>query len=143
MVRDPIPSAGEFHDPEHRARLQAEARALGITPAFIAELVAAFYARVRRDPLIGPVFETAITGDWDPHLQRMARFWESVMLHAGSYQGRPRQTHARLPDLTHAHFLRWLELFDETLAALGTSPEAAARFRARARMMARALGPAA
>lgn len=37
-------------------------------------LVEAFYQRGRRDPLLGPVFESRIAGRWDEHLERMARF---------------------------------------------------------------------
>jgi hemoglobin len=32
----------------------------GITEAMIRDLVHAFYARVRRDPLIGPIFNAAV-----------------------------------------------------------------------------------
>jgi len=39
----------------------------GITEPAIATLVSRFYGKARRDPTIGPLFETAVD-DWDEHL---------------------------------------------------------------------------
>ena len=38
-------------------------------------LVDSFYESVRRDPLLGPIFEETIA-DWGAHLPTMYRFWE-------------------------------------------------------------------
>ncbi len=58
----------------------------------IHDLVHAFYADVRRDPLIGPIFERQIE-NWDEHLEKLIAFWSSVTLMTGSLQrpadGRP------------------------------------------------------
>lgn len=48
----------------------------------IAAVVDEFYGRVRRDPMLGPVFNGAIA-DWDEHLQKLAGFWSAVMLRSG------------------------------------------------------------
>ena len=40
------------------------------------DLVHRFYAKVRADPVLGPVFASRIE-DWGPHLERMAAFWSS------------------------------------------------------------------
>jgi hemoglobin len=53
-----------------------------ITESEIAALVSQFYARARRDPTIGPVFEAAVD-DWDEHLAKLCDFWSSVMLTTG------------------------------------------------------------
>ena len=37
----------------------------------IKELVDLFYEKVRMDPLIGPIFEEKIKGNWDKHLEKM------------------------------------------------------------------------
>ena len=80
-------------------------------------LVHAFYAKVRQDPLIGPVFNGAIA-NWDEHLNKLQAFWSSVMLGSGRYQGRPMPAHIK-----HAHvisrlsFQRWLLLWGETTDA--------------------------
>ena len=49
----------------------------GIDEAMIESLVRTFYARVRHDPLIGPVFESKVQ-DWDAHIGRLCTFWSSV-----------------------------------------------------------------
>ena len=40
----------------------------------ISELVHAFYADVRQDALLGPVFDEALNGQWDEHLHRLVDF---------------------------------------------------------------------
>ena len=101
-----------------------------ITEDSIAALVDAFYARVRRDPELGPVFEAAVE-DWPEHLATLTDFWSSVMLSSGRYHGRPMQVHARLSSLRPEMFERWLALWDQTVGERFT-PEAAALFTAKA-----------
>lgn len=84
----------------------------GIDEAMIDALVEGFYARVREDGLIGPIFAARIK-DWGPHLAQMKLFWSSVALSTGVYQGRPMPKHLPLP-IDARHFDRWLELFRET-----------------------------
>lgn len=67
-----------------------------IDEALIERLVNAFYARVRRDPRLGPIFEQNLSADWPTHLGRMCRFWSSVILKTGRYKGRPVPAHLRL-----------------------------------------------
>ena len=45
----------------------------------IAMLVDRFYAKVRSDERLGPVFNAAI-GDWPAHLAKLSDFWSSAML---------------------------------------------------------------
>jgi len=80
----------------------------------IRQLVDAFYARVRREPELGPVFETAIPGDWQPHLEKMYAFWSSVMLTSGRYKGNPVMKHLAVAGMRPELFATWLKLFDET-----------------------------
>lgn len=80
--------------------------------AAITRLVHAFYARARRDWLLGPVFERAVD-DWDAHLATLVRFWCSVLLRAGTYRGNPMAAHRPL-GLDDPHFARWLALWDMT-----------------------------
>jgi len=84
-------------------------------------LVDGFYARVRQDPELGPVFADAIA-DWDEHLQRLTDFWSSLMLGSGRYRGHPASAHlAHAARITPALFQRWLALrrlsSDESLPA--------------------------
>ncbi len=84
----------------------------------IRQLVDGFYAKVRRDPQLAPIFLRAIPGDWGPHLNKMYAFWSSVMLTSGRYKGNPVMKHLALPGVQPPLFERWLELFNQTSAEL-------------------------
>ena len=107
-----------------------------IDEAMIDRLVEGFYARVRVDSLIGPVFAERIE-DWSPHLEQMKLFWSSVALMSGAYHGRPMPKHLPLP-VDARHFDRWLELFEATARDL-CPPAAADHFIERARRIAESL----
>ena len=80
--------------------------------AAIARLVDRFYERVRRDPGLGPVFNTAVH-DWDAHKTTLVDFWCSVALRAQRYRGNPMAAHRGHP--IHAeHFTTWLALWERT-----------------------------
>lgn len=103
-------------------------RAAGVVrEADIARLVGGFYALVRRDDLLGPIFARHIgprPEDWSAHLPRMEAFWSTVVLHSGRYAGRPMEAHRALAGageaLTQPHFERWLGLWRQAVA--GTIP---------------------
>ncbi|HEX3407901.1 MAG TPA: group III truncated hemoglobin [Caulobacteraceae bacterium] len=111
-------------------------RETGIDEAMIARLVHAFYADVRADPLLAPIF-AAIVEDWAPHLEQMCAFWSSVVLMTGRYHGRPMDKHLPLP-VDATHFDRWLTLF-EAAANRECPPAAAVLFVERARRIAESL----
>ncbi|NOJ41360.1 group III truncated hemoglobin [Bradyrhizobium australiense] len=123
--------------PERRERLTAEImERTGIDEAMIERLVRAFYARVREDAVLGPIFDARIS-DWEPHLARMCAFWSSVALMTGRYHGTPMAKHLPLP-IDAAHFDRWLALFEATAREI--CPTAAeAHFVERARRIAASL----
>src|SRR5258708_8503803 len=92
---------------ERREKITAEITArTGITEAMIERLVRGFYAKVRADAVLAPIFEAQI-GDWEPHLQQMCPFWSSVALMSGRYHGSPMVKHLPLP-VDADHFDRWL-----------------------------------
>jgi len=95
-----------------------------ITEEEISTLVDRFYAKVRRDPEIGPIFNEKIQ-DWPAHLALLKNFWSTVMLTTGRYKGDPMMTHLQLP-LEPNHFSRWLELFAETAKQILPPEHAAA-----------------
>jgi hemoglobin len=112
-----------------------------ITEADIALLVDRFYARVRTDPALAPVFHAVIGEDaaaWTAHLEKLRRFWSAVMLRSGAYRGDPFTAHLRQPGLTPALFEQWLALFDATCRE-SFPPEAAQAFSERAHRIARSL----
>jgi hemoglobin len=123
--------------PERRAEITAEIAAnTGITEAMIEQLVRAFYAKVRADEVLGPIFDARIK-DWEPHLEQMFAFWSSVALMTGRYHGTPMVKHMRLP-VDAAHFDRWLALFDKTAREV-CPPRAVEHFMERARRIASSL----
>lgn len=107
-----------------------------ITEPAIASLVNSFYAKARRDPVIGPVFNAAVE-DWDEHLDKLQGFWSSVMLTSGRYKGNPMAAHLKQP-IQREFFDRWLLLWQETAAEL-FAPAVAAQFGDRAERIAESL----
>tara|TARA_R110002072_G_scaffold87129_3_gene196594 strand:- start:5365 stop:5757 length:393 start_codon:yes stop_codon:yes gene_type:complete len=80
----------------------------------IATLVHRFYERVQHEPLLGPVFAQHIADEeWPEHLDKMVRFWSTILRGTNRYTGNPMIVHSNVPALTAAHFTRWLELFRE------------------------------
>ena len=109
--------------PERRERITAGImERTGIDEPMIERLVHGFYAKVRADAVLGPIFDVRIK-DWEPHLAQMCAFWSSVALMSGRYHGTPMAKHMPLP-VDADHFDRWLTLFEET--ALEVCPPAAA-----------------
>lgn len=92
-------------------------------------LVNEFYSRVQKDPVIGGIFMGVIK-DWPVHLEKMYRFWQTVLLEEHTYNGSPFPPHAKMP-LEKKHFDRWLELWHTTVTENFDGPTAdEARWRA-------------
>ena len=101
-------------------------------------LVDTFYARVRQDELIGPIFERAIV-DWPEHLDKLQSFWSSVMLTSGRYKGRPLPAHIKHADAIDARaFGRWLAIWKDTTEEL-LDPASAAALQEKAGRIAESL----
>ncbi|RWP16363.1 group III truncated hemoglobin [Mesorhizobium sp.] len=127
-------------DPIDKARPVAEQPLTnaGVDRDSIGVLVREFYARLRGNERLGPIFAREISGNWEPHLEKMTDFWCSVILKSGDYQGRPVPAHLKLKDVTEADFDIWLGIFGETAAEL-FAPETAAVFLDRAERIAGSL----
>ena len=112
---------------------------VGVTETMITTLVEAFYAKGRKDPVLGPIFNRVIPeADWPGHLEKLAAFWSSVTLMTGRFKGAPMPAHTRIADIRPTHFARWLHIFRET--ALEVCPaEAAALFIVKSEMIAQSL----
>jgi hemoglobin len=101
---------------------------VGLDEAMIRAVVDRFYADVRRDSLIGPVFNRIIAPEaWPHHLDLIADFWSSMLLGTGRYGGRPMPKHMAIPELADPHFMRWLALFRRTVGEI-CPPDIAALF---------------
>jgi hemoglobin len=93
-------------------------------------LVDSFYDKVKADKLLGPVFNERIKDRWPEHLEKMYRFWQTVLLGDHTYYGSPFPPHAQLP-VSHEHFVKWMELFTATADDLFVGEKAAeAKWRA-------------
>jgi len=83
------------------------------------QLVERFYAQVRTDARLGPIFEAAVGEQgWPAHLATLKDFWAGVLQGAGRYKGSPMAVHARLPQLSEDLFSPWLALFHATCGEL-------------------------
>ncbi len=77
-------------------------------------MVDEFYGRVKQNPLIGPIFIGVIKDNWPAHLEKLYRFWQTVLLSEPTYSGSPFKPHAHLP-VSKKHFDVWLGLFNQTV----------------------------
>lgn len=85
-----------------------------ISHAQIEAVVGAFYAKVRADATLGPVFAVHVS-DWDAHVDKIARFWRNAILQERVYDGNPMQKHRAAGNVEAKDFDHWLALFDATL----------------------------
>lgn len=101
-------------------------------------LVDAFYAKVRTDEELGPIFNGAVD-DWPKHLESLTDFWSSVMLGDGRYKGQPVPAHMKHRDrMTPELFERWLGIWARTTDEL-MEPAAAHALQEKARRIAQSL----
>lgn len=85
-----------------------------LNAADIKKIVDNFYGKVRTDGLLAPIFNERIKDRWPQHLEKMYSFWRTVLFAEDAYNGSLFSPHAQLP-IEHAHFMRWLELFNQTI----------------------------
>lgn len=121
-----------------RAAKKQAAEDIGVTADYIDRLVDTFYGSIRKDELLGPIFDERIA-DWPAHLARMKAFWRSVLHNSGEFSGNPMIKHIAIPGLEERHFAHWLELFYATLRELEGDGAATELVGTRARMIADSL----
>ena len=80
----------------------------------IKKLVNIFYDKIRLNDLLGPVFNHVIKDNWPEHLEKMVRFWQTILLYEHTYSGTPFPPHAKLP-IEKIHFETWVALFQNTV----------------------------
>lgn len=130
-------NAHQFALDARKAKL-SEALSIGIDADYISSFVDRFYARVRDDELLGPIFAEHIS-DWPAHLEQMKRFWRSVLHNSGEFNGSPMRKHVAIGELGDQHFSRWLCLFRDTLREGEVHGEATDLVATKARIIAESL----
>jgi len=78
--------------------------------AVLQELLRHFYADVRQDAVLGPIFNAHIH-DWPAHLETIGSFWARQLGAASNYPGGFAAAHLPL-GLQPEHFVRWLGLWE-------------------------------
>tara|TARA_R110002051_G_scaffold99857_1_gene170236 strand:+ start:43817 stop:44206 length:390 start_codon:yes stop_codon:yes gene_type:complete len=88
----------------------------------VGQLVRSFYAKVRVDEVLGPIFNGIIT-DWESHLELLTDFWDTQLFLKRKYYGNPIQAHNEVDEkmnhsTTPEHFGLWLNLWFQTIDEL-------------------------
>lgn len=75
-----------------------------------------FYKKVKQNDLLSPVFKIRIPTDedWQPHLEIIYNFWNSILFLQNTYQGSPFPKHVGL-GIEAVHFDEWIKLFHDTI----------------------------
>lgn len=88
------------------------------------QLVNLFYAKIRKDELLGPIFNKHIANEqWPEHLEKLTDFWETNLFGIPKFKGNPTAKHRNVDSgLNHSisqlHFGKWLQLWFETINEL-------------------------
>ena len=90
----------------------------------VSRLVRTFYVKIRKDTVLGPIFNNSIT-DWESHLELLTDFWETQLFLKRVYHGNPVTAHQEVDEKTNhiissEHFGLWLNLWFETIDQLFT-----------------------
>ena len=92
--------------------------------ADIMTVVQQFYGTIRRDDLLGPIFNHHIAEDqWAEHFEKLTDFWETNLFGLATFKGNPTIKHLGVDAQHHhtigqIHFGRWLQLWFATINEL-------------------------
>ncbi|NJB70160.1 hemoglobin [Saonia flava] len=86
------------------------------------ELVTTFYGKVRKDELLGPIFNRHIN-DWGGHFEKLTDFWETNLFFVRKFKGSPMHKHILVDKdenyaINEHHFGAWLNLWFQTVDEL-------------------------
>jgi hemoglobin len=86
--------------------------------AAVKKLVTTFYAEIKKNELLSPIFNQHIMTDkmWEDHFEKLTDFWESILHEKNSFQGRPGAMHMMVQrqsgfTITQKHFDTWLTIW--------------------------------
>lgn len=84
-------------------------------------LVNTFYQQIKKDDLLGPVFNRMIaTEEWPVHIEKLTDFWETNLFGIPKFKGSPTQKHIQTDatfdhNIQQKHFDQWLLLWGKTI----------------------------
>jgi len=87
-------------------------------------LVVTFYNEVRKDDLLGPIFNAHLSNEqWPPHLEKLTNFWVTALLGDVCFKGNPTKAHLKVDKhlghtMSQAHFGEWLQIWFQTIDSL-------------------------
>lgn len=87
-------------------------------------LVHSFYDKIKKDNLLGSIFNRYISQEqWPDHLKKLTDFWETNLLGKANFKGSPSYKHINVDkNMDHTmeqkHFGRWIQLWFETIDEL-------------------------
>ena len=90
----------------------------------ISKLVNLFYAKIRENELLGPIFNRHISEQqWPEHLDKLTDFWETNLFGIAKFKGNPTAKHINVDkqmqhSIEQTHFGVWLQLWFETIDQL-------------------------
>ena len=87
----------------------------------VEKLVNTFYGRIRKDSLLGPIFNSHIPEEkWPEHLSKLSDFWETNLFGIAKFKGNPTQKHINVDrnlnyQVEQKHFGQWINLWFQTI----------------------------
>jgi len=84
-------------------------------------LVSSFYKEIRKDELLGPIFNHHLSSNqWPIHIEKLTDFWVTALLGQICFKGSPTQAHFRVDKklnytMDQVHFGKWLQLWFTTI----------------------------
>jgi len=70
---------------------------MNIAPQKIEKIVKKFYTKVNKDDFLSYVFNDVAKVDWETHIPKLCKVWNSVLLQTGEYKDNAYQKHVDLP----------------------------------------------
>ena len=85
-------------------------------------LVRSFYGKIRKDPMLGHIFNSIID-DWEDHFILLTDFWETQLFLKRKYNGNPVAVHQQVDEIMEhsigpEHFGQWINIWFATLEEL-------------------------
>lgn len=84
-------------------------------------LVDTFYNTVLESDEIAYFFTDIAKIDFEKHMPKMYKFWETTLFHTADYKGNPMKVHKKLNEkspLEKQHFDAWISIFKATVDEL-------------------------